>query len=40
MFVTVGKNTHDDGVDSLTQLAMFVENPYTTKTTITRGGRW
>ena len=40
MFVTVGKNTHDDAVDSLTQLAMFVENPYTTKTTITRGGRW
>lgn len=40
MFVTVGKNTHDDAVDSITQLAMFVENPYTTKTTITRGGRW
>ena len=40
MFVPVGKNTHDDAVDSLTQLAMFVENPYTTKTTITRGGRW
>lgn len=40
MFVTVGKNTHDDAVDSLTQLAMFVESPYTTKTTITRGGRW
>lgn len=40
MFVTIGKNTHDDAVDSLTQLAMFVENPYTAKTTITRGGRW
>ena len=40
MFVTVGKNTHEDAVDSLAQLAMFVENPYTTKTTITRGGRW
>ena len=40
MFVTVGKNMHDDAVDGLTQLAMFCENPYTTKTTITRGGRW
>lgn len=26
MFVTVGKNEHDDAPDSLTQLAMFVEN--------------
>jgi hypothetical protein len=40
MFVTVGKNEHDDAVDSLTQLSMFCENPYATVTKITRGGRF
>ena len=25
MFVTIGKNKHDDAADSLTQLSMFVE---------------
>lgn len=27
MFVSVGKNEHDDAADGLTQLAMFIENP-------------
>ena len=40
MFVTVGKNLHDDAVDGLTQLAMFVENPYVSVTKITKGGRF
>ena len=40
MFVTVGKNPHDDAVDSLTQLSMFCENPYTTVTRVTKGGRF
>jgi len=40
MFVTIGKNEHDDAVDSLTQLSMFCENPYSTVTKITRGGRF
>ena len=40
MFVTVGKNPHDDAVDSLTQLSMFCENPYSTVTRVTKGGRF
>ena len=40
MFVTVGKNVHEDAVDSLSQLAMFVENPFTQKVKVTKGGRW
>lgn len=40
MFVVIGKNPHDDAVDGLTQLAMFVENPYVTVTRITKGGRF
>ena len=40
MFVLIGKNAHDDAVDGLTQLAMFVENPYVTVTRITKGGRF
>ena len=39
-FVVIGKNPHDDAVDSLTQLSMFVENPYVTVTRITKGGRF
>lgn len=27
MFVSIGKNEHDDAADSLTQLEMFIENP-------------
>lgn len=27
MFVSIGKNEHDDAADGLTQLAMFIENP-------------
>lgn len=27
MFVSIGKNEHDDAADSLTQLSMFIENP-------------
>lgn len=27
MFVSIGKNKHDDAADGLTQLAMFIENP-------------
>ena len=30
-FVSIGKNNHDDAADSLTQLEMFIENPYATK---------
>ena len=30
-FVTIGKNVHDDSVDSLTQLEMFIEAPYARK---------
>ena len=40
MFVTVGKNVHEDAVDSLSQLAMFVENPFVQKVKVTKGGRW
>lgn len=32
MFVSIGKNEHDDAADSLSQLEMFVENPMATKT--------
>lgn len=39
MFVTVGKNEHDDAADSLTQLSMFIEQPNTRrKTHVIRGG--
>ena len=31
-FVTIGDNTHDDAVDGVTQLEMFIENPSTTAT--------
>ena len=30
MFVSIGKNNHDDAPDSLTQLAIFIENPNNT----------
>ena len=26
-FVTIGDNEHDDAVDGITQLEMFIENP-------------
>lgn len=31
-FVTIGDNTHDDAVDGITQLMMFIENPNNTAT--------
>ena len=27
MFVSIGKNEHDDAADGVTQLEMFIENP-------------
>lgn len=40
-FVTIGKNLHDDAVDSLTQLSMFCENGgVSVAVKITRGGRF
>ena len=30
-FVNIGKNEHDDAVDGLVQLEMFIKNPYSTK---------
>lgn len=40
MFVVIGKNVHDDAADGLTQLAIFIENPNTSVTQITKGGRF
>ena len=37
MFVTIGKNEHDDAADGLTQLDMFIENPGARKQAVIMG---
>lgn len=39
MYVTVGKNPHDDAVDGLTQLAMFIEGASVAKVQVFSRGR-
>lgn len=38
MFVSIGKNEHDDAADSLTQLEMFLENPGGTREAVIMQG--